>query len=268
MTLITWNGGPIFRDGAVSTEQACCCDTPPPPPPDCDVTCLRWCEQSGTLIDPEQPCPDGYSKSFFGESDALCVKYTESDNCEDGCDEESLPAPESLQDYAVGCIGYCCNNKTVCNAVPCCECTENNCEIISNPIYDNSGLDQYGQGISRSGFTAGGPNSVQWARGYPDKYISCFFWWLSNVECTVVVQAGTPTTPTIYAGNGVQKWTLYGCQDGEYVDMTSTFTTNGPFISRYDTGGIGAESAYGGVPCPTEAPEDFLYPEFDCNPLP
>jgi len=25
MTLIAWNGGPIFRNGAVGTEQACCC---------------------------------------------------------------------------------------------------------------------------------------------------------------------------------------------------------------------------------------------------
>ena len=25
MTLISWNGGPIFRSGAVGTEQACCC---------------------------------------------------------------------------------------------------------------------------------------------------------------------------------------------------------------------------------------------------
>jgi hypothetical protein len=25
MTLISWNGGPIFRNGAVGTEQACCC---------------------------------------------------------------------------------------------------------------------------------------------------------------------------------------------------------------------------------------------------
>lgn len=33
MTLISWNGGPIFRNGAVGTEQACCCGGPPPPPP-------------------------------------------------------------------------------------------------------------------------------------------------------------------------------------------------------------------------------------------
>ena len=25
MTLITWNNGPLFRDGLVGTEQACCC---------------------------------------------------------------------------------------------------------------------------------------------------------------------------------------------------------------------------------------------------
>lgn len=31
MTLIAWNGGPIFRDGGVGTEQACCCGEPPPP---------------------------------------------------------------------------------------------------------------------------------------------------------------------------------------------------------------------------------------------
>jgi hypothetical protein len=49
MTLITWNGGPIFRDGAVSTEQACCCDTPPPPPPPCDP--CEGCEFPTGVLD-------------------------------------------------------------------------------------------------------------------------------------------------------------------------------------------------------------------------
>lgn len=29
MTSIAWDGGPIFRNGAVGTEQACCCQQPP-----------------------------------------------------------------------------------------------------------------------------------------------------------------------------------------------------------------------------------------------
>ena len=28
MTTIAWDGGPIFRGGAVGTEQGCCCNTP------------------------------------------------------------------------------------------------------------------------------------------------------------------------------------------------------------------------------------------------
>lgn len=36
MTLIAWNGGPIFYNGAVGTEQACCCGESPPPCEPCE----------------------------------------------------------------------------------------------------------------------------------------------------------------------------------------------------------------------------------------
>lgn len=54
MTLIAWNGGPIFRNGAVGTEQACCCGGPPPPPPcepceDCAVPTTPQYEQGGAI---------------------------------------------------------------------------------------------------------------------------------------------------------------------------------------------------------------------------
>jgi hypothetical protein len=53
MTLISWNGGPIFRNGAVGTEQACCCDQPPPPPPcepceDCEFPASQY-EQGNAI---------------------------------------------------------------------------------------------------------------------------------------------------------------------------------------------------------------------------
>lgn len=58
MTLIAWNGGPIFRNGAVGTEQACCCDPPPPPPlcdscPDCEFPAVQ---NVTTYADPEGQC--------------------------------------------------------------------------------------------------------------------------------------------------------------------------------------------------------------------
>jgi hypothetical protein len=263
MTLITWDNGPVFKNGAVGTEQACCCNQPPP---DCDVTCQQWCEQIGTLVDPEGACPEGYTGT-----DGWCRKLTQPGDC-DECNSTALPAPEGLEDYSVECVGYCCDIDDteavveVCFPTPCCDCSAN-C-TFTDPIIDNSGLDQYGQGTSRSGFTAGAPAGVQWARGYPDRLGLCYFWWRSDVACTVIVQIGTPSTPQISAGNSVTRLTIYGCVDGEWVDITSTVTTNGPFISRTDTGGIGAESAYGGIPCPTEAEEDFIDPDIECNPLP
>lgn len=52
MTLISWNGGPIFRNGAVGTEQACCCGGPPPftceSCPDCEFPASQY-EQGSTI---------------------------------------------------------------------------------------------------------------------------------------------------------------------------------------------------------------------------
>lgn len=46
MTSIAWNGGPIFRNGAVGTGQECCCGEPPPPPDIC--CCVGESPVSGT----------------------------------------------------------------------------------------------------------------------------------------------------------------------------------------------------------------------------
>jgi hypothetical protein len=235
-------------------------------PRPCEESCVQWCEQIGTLTDPEDPCPPGYAGS-----NGWCRKLTQKADC-DRCDEPSLPAPPGLTDYEVNCIGYCCDIDSteavneVCYPTPCCTCSDD-C-TVTDPASDNSGLDEHGQGVSRSGFVSGSPPAVAWARGYPDRIGLCYFWWRSDISCTVVVQAGTPFTPQISAGNSATRYTLYGCVDGEFVDITSIATTNGPFITRADTGGIGAESAFGGFPCPTEVALNFLDPTIECNPLP
>lgn len=84
MTLIAWNGGPLFVNGAVGTEQSCCCDPPvcewyqaaapdvpgaadiqtysyddtiPPAPDFCDCNCYGGCDAQNST-DFGQVCPD------------------------------------------------------------------------------------------------------------------------------------------------------------------------------------------------------------------
>jgi hypothetical protein len=193
MTLITWNGGPIFRDGAVATEQACCCEPPPPPPPPNPCTC---------------------------------------DDCR---------VSDFLQEGTPSCL-------------------------------DGSGFDIF-QGYQRSGLLRGsnGPAGVEYAEGYPEILGYCWFWWQANNSCVVAVGSLGCCGAYSYAGTIREKWTLYACKDGEYIDITSTATTNGPFTSltNYGGGATGSESvACGGVVCPDDPNSDFLEPIIDCNPLP
>lgn len=49
MTSIAWNGGPIFRNGAVGTGQACCCET-------CAPCCVGGTRISGPDYDTQAEC--------------------------------------------------------------------------------------------------------------------------------------------------------------------------------------------------------------------
>jgi hypothetical protein len=70
MTLISWNGNPIFRDGQVGTEQECCCG--------CSEECCR--ERTYSYMDTEPPgkwydeCPEvGNCASGSGAIEGDCA---------------------------------------------------------------------------------------------------------------------------------------------------------------------------------------------------
>lgn len=238
--------------------------------PPCDIACLTWCEQIGTLADPETSCPEGFS----GNS-GWCRRVSGVLDCE-GCTSTAFPAPDGLTDYEVNCIGYCCdydpgaNVLEVCQQTPCCDCSDN-CTVSA--FVDDDDRNENGEGYRRIGFPAGEPvnwggviRNVEWARGYPDRIGSCYFWWYSLNTCTTVLSEGPPRTSGSISR---ERWRLYSCVDGEFVDVTDTYTTNGPFEqTNFVVNPVGAESAFGGVPCPAEPSSDFLPPTIDCNPLP
>lgn len=56
MTLISWQNGPIFRNGAVGTEQACCCTT-------CSPRCY-WAGNPPTTVTVTVTMAGGASRTF------------------------------------------------------------------------------------------------------------------------------------------------------------------------------------------------------------
>jgi hypothetical protein len=95
MTLITWNGGPIFRDGAVATEQACCCNPPPPPP--CEPPGVEYGTYS--YDDTVPPAPDFCDCNCYGGCDAQ-----NSPDFGQVCPDVDNPCTESS----------CCGEELVC----------------------------------------------------------------------------------------------------------------------------------------------------------
>lgn len=117
MTLISWNGGPIFRNGAVGTEQACCCDQPPPPP-NCDP-CLN-CE-----------FPDDQSETTFAEPTGQCAvnyfggSFSPSQRSKSYARVGSLPTGITWKPGAQAAIDSCnwalvtdYKSRTCCCAIP------------------------------------------------------------------------------------------------------------------------------------------------------
>lgn len=280
MPLIRYGAGLLRRGDALAASVACCCG-----PGGCtDLPCPRYCVETGTTTDPEGECPPGWNTRTGW--DGGCRKVTplmfigEGATCED-CTSQT--APEGLADYQVSCIGYCCTNEFTdfCLPDPCCTCSESCAHPAGAPdgvIIDNSGLNANGEGFSRTGQVSGEPSDrnwtngsygVEWARYYPDQIGQCYFWWYSVNACLTVIDAGSATTPRISLGILRERFRLYGCVDGVWQDITATAVTNGP-LERFFTFGTptGAESAFGGVPCPTDPDDDFLDPIIDCNPLP
>ena len=89
--------------------------TPNPCEGECasDEDCGILCERLGRMIDPEEPCPAGWS----GSSEA-CQQIFNVDSC-DECNSDDYPAPEGMTDYGLSCYpdAVCCDG--VCYPEEC-----------------------------------------------------------------------------------------------------------------------------------------------------
>jgi len=259
--LYRYEGKLLFRNGALATSENCCCQDP------CDLLdCAVVCEQLGTLANPaEGQCPPGWISH-----NGWCATVDFDPGCET-CNAVDRPAPAGLENYTVTCVGVCCPDDTGyrCGTFGCCDAPAG----CDNPplVEDVSGLDEHGQGTRRFGYAVPTmPGNTLWAPGYPYRLLTgCYFFWRSSISCSVIIDAGSPTSPRISLGIGVDRYTVWRWSDGEWSDATGSVTTNGPIFINFDSGATGAESAFGGVPCPEGCIDrEFLEPTINCNEFP
>lgn len=104
MTLIAWNGGPLFVNGAVGTEQSCCCDPPvcewyqaaaPDVPGAADIQTYSYDDTIPPAPDfCDCPCTNGYC---YGDPPAA-----------------GPTAPECYDPDNLCTTGSCCDEELVC----------------------------------------------------------------------------------------------------------------------------------------------------------